>query len=196
VNLVSRFYDPTGGRVLVDGRDVDSLTLSSLRGHFGIVLQDPFLFSGTIEDNIRYGHLAATSEDVRRAAAVAGAAPFIESLPQGFDTPVGERGGTLSTGQRQLIAFARAIVGDPAILVLDEATSSVDTRTEMLIQQGMRNILTGRTSLIIAHRLSTVRDADRVVVLDDGRIAEQGTYRELLAAGGAFTKLHKAQFGE
>jgi len=140
--------------------------------------------------------LAATDEEVRRAAEVAGALTFIEGLAQGFETAVGERGGTLSTGQRQLIAFARAIVGDPAILILDEATSSVDTRTEMLIQEGLRSILRGRTALIIAHRLSTVRDSDRVLVLEAGRIVEQGTYRDLLAAEGAFARLHKAQFGE
>ncbi len=160
INLVPRFYDATGGSVLVDGIDVRDLTLSSLRANFGIVLQDPFLFSGTIADNIRYGSLEASEDDLREAVELAGATGFIASLPQGFDTLVDERGATLSTGQRQLIAFARAVVGNPAILILDEATSSVDTRTEMLIQAGLRSILKHRTSLIIAHRLSTVRDAD------------------------------------
>ncbi len=195
-SLAGRFYDPTGGTVLIDGRDVRDMTLASLRAQFGIVLQDPFLFANTIAENIRYGHLDASEQQVRRAAEIAGADEFIRALDDGLDTPVGERGVLLSTGQRQLIAFARAIVGDPAILILDEATSSVDTRTEMLIQQGMHNILEGRTSLIIAHRLSTVRDADRIVVVENGTIAEQGSYSELLAAHGAFAQLHEAQFSE
>jgi len=195
-SLAGRFYDPTQGSVLIDGRDVRSISLRSLRGQFGIVLQEPFLFASTIAENIRYGHLDATDEQVRIAATIAGAADFIAELPQGFETTVGERGVLLSTGQRQLVAFARAIVGNPAILVLDEATSSVDTRTELLIQHGMRNILEGRTSLIIAHRLSTVRDADRVIVVEQGRIVEQGPFGDLLAAGGAFARLYDAQFGE
>lgn len=195
VNLVPRFFDPTSGTVSVDGHDVRKVTLASLRRSFGIVLQDPFLFSGSIADNIRYGRLDATEFDVRTAADVAGALEFIDALPEGFDTPVSERGATLSTGQRQLIAFARAIIGDPAILILDEATSAVDTRTEIAIQRGLRRILTGRTALIIAHRLSTVRDAHRIVVLDRGRVVEEGTYAELLAADGAFSALHRAQFG-
>ncbi len=196
VNLVPRFYDPVDGRVLVDGTDVRHITMESLRGNLGIVLQEPFLFAGTVAENIRYGRLDASDDAVRRAAEVARALAFIELLPNGFDTQVGERGSTLSTGQRQLIAFARAILADPAVLILDEATSSVDTRTEVLIQEGLRQILTGRTALIIAHRLSTVRDADRIVVVDDGRIVEDGSYAELLAAGGAFTRLHAAQFAE
>jgi ATP-binding cassette subfamily B protein/subfamily B ATP-binding cassette protein MsbA len=197
VNLVPRFYDPTQGTVRIDGVDVRSLRLRELRAHFGIVLQEPFLFDGTIADNIRYGAADDVDDErLREAARLAGAWPFIESLPEGLLTTVGERGVTLSTGQRQLVAFARAIVGDPAILLLDEATSSVDTLTEQLIQQGLRGILTGRTALIVAHRLSTVRDADRVIVLEDGRIAEQGSYRDLLAAGGSFSALHRAQFGE
>jgi ATP-binding cassette subfamily B protein/subfamily B ATP-binding cassette protein MsbA len=194
VNLAARFYDPTEGSVLLDGVDVRRFTLRSLRGCFGVVLQDPFLFAGTVGDNIRYGNLDATPRHVRHAADLAGAMPFIERLPDGFDTVVGERGETLSTGQRQLLAFARAIVGDPRILILDEATSSVDTRTELLIQQGLKGILAGRTALIVAHRLSTVRDATRIVVLDNGEIAEQGTYRELVSAGGPFARLHDAQF--
>jgi ATP-binding cassette subfamily B protein/subfamily B ATP-binding cassette protein MsbA len=196
INLAARFYDPTKGAVLLDGHDLRGLTLNSLRSRFGIVLQEPFLFSGTIADNIRYGNLEATTDQVRRAAGLAGASGFIELLSEGFDTQVGERGATLSTGQRQLLAFARAIVGDPAVLVLDEATSSVDTRTELLIQRGLLGILKDRTALIIAHRLSTVRDAHRIVVLDGGRVVEQGTYQELLAAGGAFSALHAAQFGD
>ena len=196
VNLVPRFYDPSDGRVLVDDTDVRDITMESLRGNLGIVLQEPFLFAGTVADNIRYGRLDARDDAVRRAAEVARARDFIELLPQGFDTQVGERGSTLSTGQRQLIAFARAILADPAILILDEATSSVDTRTEVLIQEGLRQILTGRTALIIAHRLSTVRDAHRIVVVDEGRIVEDGSYRALLAADGPFARLHAAQFGD
>lgn len=196
VSLASRFYDPTHGRVTLDGVPLNRYTLESLRSVYGIVLQEPFLFSGSVADNIRYGYLGATDLDVRRAADLAGATPFIESLPDGFDTAVGERGAILSTGQRQLVAFARAVVGDPAILILDEATSSVDTRTEKLIQDGLRSILAGRTSLIIAHRLSTVRDVDRIVVMDGGAVVESGSYRELLTANGAFGQLHAAQFGE
>ncbi len=196
VSLASRFYDPTQGVVALDGVPLGEYTLESLRSIYGVVLQEPFLFSGTIAENIRYGHLDATDLAVRQAADLAGATAFIESLPEGFDTPVGERGTILSTGQRQLVAFARAVVGDPAVLILDEATSSVDTRTEMLIQKGLRGILSGRTSLIIAHRLSTVRDVDRIVVMDGGRIVETGPYRQLLAANGAFRELHTAQFGE
>jgi len=196
VNLVARFYDPTAGAVSLDGRDLRSLTLSSLRGNLGIVLQDPFLFSGTIGENIRYGRLDATDDEVVSAARTARAAEFIEALPEAYDTHVGERGGTLSTGQRQLVAFARAILADPAVLILDEATSSVDTRTEALIQEGLRRILADRTALIIAHRLSTIRNADRIIVIDRGRIAEDGTYATLLAGGGTFTRLHDAQFAE
>ncbi len=195
VNLVPRFYDPTEGAVLIDGHDVRTLTLGSLRRMFGVVLQDPFLFSGTIAENIRYGNPEATDQDLADAARDAGALEFIESLPKGFDTPVAERGATLSTGQRQLIAFARAIVASPAILILDEATSSVDTRTERRIQMALHRVLEGRTALIIAHRLSTVRDADRIVVIDGGRVVEDGAYADLLAAGGVFTRLHEAQFG-
>jgi len=195
VNLVPRFFDPTGGVVRLDGTDIRSRSLASVRRNFGIVLQDPFLFTGSVADNIRYGNLTATDAEIRQAADVAGALEFIDALSDGFDTQVSERGATLSTGQRQLIAFARAIIGDPAILILDEATSSIDTRTELTLQRGLKRILSGRTALVIAHRLSTVRDADRIVVIDSGRVVEQGTYRELMAAGGAFSALHRAQFG-
>jgi ATP-binding cassette subfamily B multidrug efflux pump len=194
VNLLARFYDPTTGSVLVDGHDLRGVTTASLRGNLGVVLQEPFLFAGSIAENIRYGRLEATDEDVRSAAATARALEFIERLPNGFQTDVGERGGTLSTGQRQLIAFARAILADPAILILDEATSSVDTRTEMLIQDALRAMLADRTAFVIAHRLSTVRDADMIVVVDSGRIVEHGTYAELFEAGGLFRSLHDAQF--
>ncbi|MBE0417999.1 MAG: ABC transporter ATP-binding protein [Coriobacteriia bacterium] len=195
VNLVPRFYDPTCGAVLIDGHDARSVTMRSLRAHLGIVLQDPFLFSGTVTENIRYGREGATGAEVRAAAVAACADDFIDRLPERYDTVVGERGGTLSTGQRQLIAFARAILADPRILILDEATSSVDTRTEALIQKALRELLASRTALIIAHRLSTVRDADRIIVIEDGSIVEDGTYEELLAAGERFTRLHESQFG-
>lgn len=194
VNLVPRFFDPSRGAVLLDGHDLRTLELSSLRRFFGIVPQEPFLFTGTIADNIRYGRLEASDAEVRDAAATAGALEFIDALPLGLDTQVNERGVTLSTGQRQLIAFARVVIGDPAILILDEATSSVDTRTEMALQRGLHTILSGRTALIIAHRLSTVRDADRIVVLHAGRVAEQGSYADLMAADGRFAQLHRAQF--
>lgn len=195
INLVPRFYDPSCGTVLVDGHDLKTVTMRSLRSHLGVVLQDPFLFAGTVADNIRYGREGATDAEVRAAAVTACADDFIDRLPEGYDTVVEERGSTLSTGQRQLIAFARAVLADPRILILDEATSSVDTRTEVLIQQALRELLAGRTALIIAHRLSTVRDADRIVVIDDGRIVEDGSYEELLAVGGRFAALHASQFG-
>lgn len=195
-SLIARFYDPTAGSVRVDGHDLRHISVATLRRRLGVVLQEPFLFAGTVADNIRYGRLEATDDDVRRAAEVARAAVFVDRLPEGLATQVGERGALLSTGQRQLIAFARAILADPAILILDEATSSVDTRTEMLIQDALRNILEGRTAFVIAHRLSTVRDADRIVVMDAGRIVETGTYTGLLAAGGAFARLHRAQFAK
>ncbi len=169
--------------------------MRSLRSHLGVVLQDPFLFAGTVADNIRYGREGATDAEVRAAAVTACADDFIDRLPEGYDTVVEERGSTLSTGQRQLIAFARAVLADPRILILDEATSSVDTRTEVLIQQALRELLAGRTALVIAHRLSTVRDADRIVVIDEGRIVEDGSYEELLAVGGRFAALHASQFG-
>jgi len=195
-NLIARFYDPTAGRVTLDGRDLRELTLASLRANLGVVLQDPFLFNGTVAENIRYGRLDASDADVRAAADVARATDFIERLPDGFDTQIGERGSTLSVGQRQLLSFARAVLADPALLILDEATSSVDTRTELLIQQALAEVLADRTAIVIAHRLSTIRSADRIVVIDDGVIAEQGTYAELLAAGGVFARLHAAQFAE
>ena len=195
VNLVARFYDPTCGAVLIDGHDARDVTMRSLRASLGMVLQDPFLFAGTVADNIRYGREGATDAEVRAAAVTAYADDFIDRLPEGYDTVVGERGGTLSTGQRQLIAFARAVLADPRILILDEATSSVDTRTEVLIQKALRELLAGRTALIIAHRLSTVRDADRIIVIEDGRIVEDGSYEALLAADGRFARLHRSQFG-
>lgn len=193
-NLIARFYDVTGGRVLVDGVDVRAVTMASLRGQMGIVPQSSFLFAGTVADNIRYGRLTASDEEVEAAARLVNADTFIRTLPQGYQTQLGERGGNLSQGQRQLIAFARAILADPRILILDEATSSVDTRTEALIQQALATLLRNRTAFVIAHRLSTVRNADQVLVIEGGRIVERGTHRDLLARGGAYAELYRRQF--
>ncbi len=193
-NLVPRFYDVEAGAVRVDGYDVRTVTQESLRAQVGVVPQDTFLFSGTVMDNIRCGRLDATDEEVIAAARVANAHSFIERLPKGYDTEVGERGHTLSQGNRQLLAIARAILKDPRILILDEATSSVDTRTELLIQRGLSTLLAGRTSLVIAHRLSTIRNADEIVVIVGGRIVERGTHEELMAAGGVYYDLYMSQF--
>jgi ATP-binding cassette, subfamily B, multidrug efflux pump len=194
VNLIGRFYDVTAGAVRVDGHDVRDVTRASLRSQMGMVLQDSFLFSGTVLDNIRYGRLNATDEDVERAARAANAHEFIVRLPDGYHTHLGERGGTLSQGQRQLISIARAVLADPRILVLDEATSSVDTRTEALIQHALRTLLKERTSFVIAHRLSTIREADQVLVLQDGAIVERGTHVTLLEKGGVYADLYRRQF--
>ncbi len=193
-NLIARFYDVSGGKVLVDGVDVRAVTAASLRQQMGIVPQNSFLFAGTIAANIRYGRLEATDEEVEAAAKLVNAHAFITTLPQGYATTLGEKGGTLSQGQRQLIAFARAVLANPRILILDEATSSVDTRTEALIQQALAVLLKGRTSFVIAHRLSTIRNADLVLLVEDGRIAARGTHRELLGQGGMYTDLHRRQF--
>lgn len=192
-SLLARFYDVAEGSITVDGYDIRQVTQGSLRQQMGIVPQDPFLFSGTVEDNIRYGRLEATSEEVVAAAKAVEAHDFIQRLELGYQTPVQERGLNLSTGQRQLIAFARAIIADPHIIILDEATANVDTQTEAVIQRALRQLLRGRTALVIAHRLSTVREADRIVVLEQGRIVEEGNHTGLLARGGLYAQLYNMQ---
>lgn len=194
VNLVSRFYEAQKGRVLIDGYDVKEVTLESLRGQMGIMTQDTFMFSGTIKDNIRYGKLDASDEEIINAAKAVSAHDFIMKLEKGYDTDINERGSRLSVGQRQLIAFARALLANPRILILDEATASIDTQTERLIQKGIERLLAGRTSFVIAHRLSTIQNADRIMVIDEGKIKEMGTHRELLEKKGLYYDLFKAQF--
>jgi subfamily B ATP-binding cassette protein MsbA len=194
VNLIPRFYDPDGGRVTLDGHDLRDLTLSSLRRQISVVIQETFLFGSTIADNIRYGRLGATDEDVIAAAKQAHAHEFIAHLPDGYQSWVGEGGVLLSRGQRQRIALARAIVKDPRILILDEATSDVDTETEVLIQRALESVMQGRTTFVIAHRLSTIRNADQIVVMDHGYIVERGRHADLLASGGHYADLYHAQF--
>lgn len=194
VNLVCRFYEPTKGRILIDGVDYRERPLAWLQNNLGYVLQSPHLFSGTIRDNIRYGNLNASDEEVEQAAKLVNAHDFITKLPQGYDTEVGEGGGLLSTGQKQLLSFARAILANPAIFVLDEATSSIDTETEQLIQNAIQTVLHGRTSFIIAHRLSTVRSADLILVIREGKVQEQGSHAELMKAKGYYYRLYTNQF--
>jgi ABC-type multidrug transport system fused ATPase/permease subunit len=189
--LVARFYDPTSGRILVDGHDLREVGAASLRSQMGIVPQEAFLFSGTIGDNIAFGRLDASREEIEAAAHAVGADEFITALEHGYDTEVGERGAQISAGQRQLIAFARALIADPRILVLDEATSNVDIHTESKIEDGLRRLLGGRTAIVIAHRLSTIQRAGRILVLDHGRVVEQGTHEELLELEGAYWKLYR-----
>jgi ABC-type multidrug transport system fused ATPase/permease subunit len=190
--LVARFYDPQRGRVLVDGHDLTGVRQQALRGQLGIVPQEGFLFSGTVRDNVAFGRPEASSEEIAAAIATVGAAEFVAALPQGIETEVGERGVQLSAGQRQLVAFARALLAEPRILILDEATSNVDVRTERTIERGLERLLAGRTAIVIAHRLSTIRRAGKIVVLDGGRIAEQGTHEELIEANGQYAQLYGA----
>jgi ATP-binding cassette subfamily B protein len=194
INLLNRFYDVDEGSICIDGIDIREMRKESLRRKLGVVLQDTFLFSESVMENIRYGRLDATDEEVIAAARMANADQFIRRLPEGYQTKLTERGGNLSQGQRQLLAIARAILADPAILILDEATSSVDTRTEMRIQEALLRLMEGRTSFVIAHRLSTVRDADRILVIRDGRIVERGSHEELLAQEGFYHELYTSQF--
>ncbi|MDQ0191850.1 ABC transporter ATP-binding protein [Paenibacillus wynnii] len=194
INLIGRFYDITHGQVTIDGKDIRDVTLQSLREQIGIVLQDTFIFSGTIRDNIRFGRLNANDSEVEDAAKAVDAHEFIMKLPRGYETEVEERGSALSMGQRQLLSFARALLADPRILILDEATASIDTETELKIQDALKILLRGRTSFIVAHRLSTIRHADKIVVLDHGEIKEEGTHRELTARDGVYNGLIEAQF--
>jgi ATP-binding cassette subfamily B protein len=194
INLIPRFYDVTGGSVKIDGIDVRDVTMKSLREQIGIVLQDTFLFSTTVMENVRFGRPTATDEEVMAAIRLANADSFIERLPQKYQTVLGERGSGLSQGQRQLLSIARAALADPRILILDEATSSVDTRTERLIQKAFDELLKRRTAFVIAHRLSTIRNADIILVLKDGQIIERGKHDELLAKQGFYYELYMSQF--
>ena len=194
VNLLLRFYDLDSGRILLDGHDVMTLTRSGLRRRFGMVLQDTWLFQGSIRENLAFGRLGTTDEEVRAAAEAAHADHFIRTLPAGYDTVLGEDATDLSQGQLQLLTIARALLADPAVLVLDEATSSVDTRTERALQNAMKTLMKGRTSFVIAHRLSTIRDADTILVMDKGHVVEQGNHEELLAQGGVYAQLYESQF--
>jgi len=194
VNLVMRFYELDAGRITLDGIDIASMPRGELRSRIGMVLQDTWLFEGTIRDNIAYGRPDATEAQILEAAQATFVDRFVHSLPDGYDTKIDEDGSSLSAGERQLVTIARAFLSDPALLILDEATSSVDTRTELLLQHAMHALRSDRTSFVIAHRLSTIRDADLILVMEDGVIVEQGNHDELLAAGGAYARLYQSQF--
>jgi ATP-binding cassette subfamily B protein len=193
-NLLTRFYDVDTGAIKIDGRDVRQVKKQDLRLKLGLVLQDNFLFADTVMANIRYGRLEASDDEVYEAARLANADPFIHHLPHGYQTLLSERGSNLSQGQRQLLAIARAVLADPEILILDEATSNVDTRTEKHLQEALLRLMEGRTSFVIAHRLSTIRDADQVLVIDQGRIIERGTHQSLLEQKGFYHRLYMSQF--
>jgi len=192
--LITRFYEFQGGQILIDGRDIRRLNLGQYRQQIGLVPQDPFLFDGSVADNIRYGRPEATREDVERAARAISGGKWLDALPSGLDTAVGERGGSLSMGQRQLVALARVVLKDPAIFILDEATASVDPFTEAQIQEGLEDLMRDRTAIVIAHRLFTVRRADRIIVMRDGRIIAQGTHDQLMAEGGHYAELYNTYF--
>ena len=192
-NLLCRFYDPTHGRILLDGHDLRELQVASLRSHVAVVLQDTFLFNGTVRRNLLYGKPEATDDDLVVAAKAAYADDFVMAMPKGYDTELGERGVKLSGGQRQRLALARAILADPRILILDEATSSVDAEAEYLIQQALDEVLKGRTALVIAHRLSTIRNANKIIALENGRIREVGSHGELLDRKGLYSQLYQRQ---
>lgn len=194
VSLISRFYNTKSGSIYVDGHDISKVTIQSLRSQLGIMTQDNYLFSGTLRDNIKYGRPDATDEEMIAASKAVHAHDFIEKMEKGYDTEITERGGGLSNGQRQLVAFARTLLTDPKILILDEATSSIDTRTEILVQQGIEELLKKRTSFVVAHRLSTIKNADRIFVIDDGGILEEGNHETLMAKKGAYYDLYSAQF--
>jgi ATP-binding cassette subfamily B protein len=194
VNLIMRFYELNAGRILLDGRDISTITRAELRSKFGMVLQDTWLFGGTIRENIAYGNPDASEERILEAARATYVDRFVHSLPDGYDTLINEEGDNISAGQKQLLTICRAFLADPAILILDEATSSVDTRTEVLIQEAMNALRHERTSFVIAHRLSTIRGADVILVMEDGRIVEQGNHTELLERDGAYARLYNSQF--
>lgn len=196
INLLMRFYELNDGEIIIDGVNITNMRRSDLRSKFGMVLQDTWLFNGTIRDNIAYGREGASEADVVRAAKAAHADHFIRTLPLGYDTVLNEEASNISQGQKQLITIARAILADPSILILDEATSSVDTRTELLIQKAMKALMQNRTSFVIAHRLSTIRDADLILVMNQGSVIEKGNHEELLAQGGFYADLYNSQFSE
>lgn len=194
VSLLARFYDITDGRILVDGQDIRGMDQVAYRSQLGLVLQDPFLFSGTIRDNIQYGNAQAKEPEIIEAARTVGAHDFIMKLEKGYDTWLQERGQNLSMGQRQLISFARALLANPAILLLDEATANMDSYSEQVLQEALKHLLQGRTAIVIAHRLSTIRNADRIAVMDSGRIVEEGKHEELLSLGGLYARLYEMTY--
>ncbi len=194
IKLLMRFYELNGGEIMIDGKNITDMKREDLRSMFGMVLQDTWLFNGTIKENLKYGNLDATDEEIKQACDNAYATHFIEQMPEGFDTMINEESNNISAGQKQLLTIARAFVKDPKILILDEATSSVDTRTELLIQNGMDKLMEGRTSFVIAHRLSTIRDANTIIVLKDGDIVEIGNHQQLLAKHGFYADLYQSQF--